>query len=382
MSEDKNYQELCEQLMAVAQKDGLDAAKNFINNYINENQDSYMGYLTRSEMNRGLAEYEEALKDAEKAITLNPNDVVSYNQRGKVYISLEKYDLALNDLNKSIEINKNNAEAFTNRAYIYLKRGEYKKVIEDSTKAIDLQQEPDFAPYLNRGLAKMNMGKKDEAIDDFSKVIDIADNATAYCKRGYLCGEKAIDDKNEDLLIKAIRDLDKAIEMDDQDAEAYFVRGHLMGERLLYEDAIEDLEKFLELDPNSVNANLAKKTLKKLQSMLKKEEPEYDYVIEQKIILYGAIIGGIIGAILGISGSWEGIFIGLWFGIGFGGSMDTFRSCWRVFLHTKEKDGFIEAIKTSFIGGIFLLILWTVLGPVGHLNRYIIRIFKIRKLRQ
>ena len=54
-------------------------------------------------------------------------------------------------------------------------RGRYDEAIEEYTEAIRLN--PEYASaYMNRGLSYKQIGKKDEALADFEKVITLADN--------------------------------------------------------------------------------------------------------------------------------------------------------------------------------------------------------------
>ncbi|MBW5398273.1 tetratricopeptide repeat protein, partial [Brachyspira pilosicoli] len=51
--------------------------------------------------------YEEAIKDYDKAIELNPNNGAFYNNRGVSKENLEEYNEALKDYKKALELDPN-----------------------------------------------------------------------------------------------------------------------------------------------------------------------------------------------------------------------------------------------------------------------------------
>jgi tetratricopeptide (TPR) repeat protein len=62
-------------------------------------------------------------------------------------------------------------EDYFNRGYAHTKKGEHNEAIEDYTKSIELNPRP--AAYNNRGLAYKGLGQYEEAIQDFNQAIDL-----------------------------------------------------------------------------------------------------------------------------------------------------------------------------------------------------------------
>ncbi|WP_300366855.1 tetratricopeptide repeat protein [Brachyspira sp.] len=87
-----------------------------------ENSEKYSKYksnISNAYYNRGVAQEklrdnEEAIKDYNKAIELNPNDSNAYNNRGNVKSDLGLYEEAIKDYNKAIELNPNYSNAYFN----------------------------------------------------------------------------------------------------------------------------------------------------------------------------------------------------------------------------------------------------------------------------
>jgi len=104
--------------------------------------------------------------------------------------------------------------------------------------------------YNNRGNAYSELKQYEEAIEDYSKAIELNPNdAEAYNNRGTAYDELQHQEE-------AIGDYSKAIELDPNDAEAYNNRGNAYGELQHQEEAIGDYNKAIELNPNLAVAYL------------------------------------------------------------------------------------------------------------------------------
>ncbi len=98
--------------------------------------------------------------------------------------------------------------------------------------------------YSNRGIAKRQLGRYEEAIRDYDKAIELnQDHATAYNNRGMTYG---MMERYED----AINDFDRAIELDPNMWEAY--DGRALTNRKLgsYKEAFRDRKRALEINPS------------------------------------------------------------------------------------------------------------------------------------
>ncbi|MDI9356570.1 MAG: tetratricopeptide repeat protein, partial [Chitinophagaceae bacterium] len=112
--------------------------------------------------------------------------------------------------------------------------------IEDYTQAIRIN--PQYAEaYNNRGAAKRELQKYQEAIEDYTQAIRINDQyAIAFYNRG-----NAKDDLQE--YAGAIEDYTQAIRINPTLAEAYNNRGNVNNKLQKYQEAIEDYAKAVDL---------------------------------------------------------------------------------------------------------------------------------------
>jgi tetratricopeptide (TPR) repeat protein len=177
------------------------------------------------------------------------NEISKAENSYKTGLSLQvqgKLNEALHHYSEAIDASPDFALAYLARANIYNFMGEYRKSIEDLDKAIELDLQLASAYYLRRSaynrLGEPNITAVDgfkESLEDASKAIQLA---RAYTDRG---ATKAQLDEHED----AIQDFNKAIELDPTNASAYLQRGKAYNELGRHETAIKDLDNAIRLDP-------------------------------------------------------------------------------------------------------------------------------------
>lgn len=198
-------------------------------------------YMRRAQESYQRREYEEAVKNYDKAIELNPKDATIYRRRGFARLNLDRYEEAMKDFNKAIHLNPMDAVTYRGRGFAETNLKRYKEAIENFDKAINLNPMDKFA-YRGRGLAELYLGRYKKAIKDLDKAISL--NPTdkfAYRGRGSV-----------NLYLKryyeAMEDFNKAIELSPRYADAYYDRGltKLYLER--YYEAMEDFDKVMDLN--------------------------------------------------------------------------------------------------------------------------------------
>lgn len=97
--------------------------------------------------------------------------------------------------------------------------------------------------FLERGLARAELGFHERAIEDFTAAIKLdPKHARAYARRGFSHFAQKVYDK-------ARADLDEAIKLDPQLAEAFAERGRLHTQQGEYENALKDYAVALKLEP-------------------------------------------------------------------------------------------------------------------------------------
>ena len=145
-------------------------AFNLLDDAIDSKPNSAELYYARAILDNNREKYSKALDDFDKTASLNPNYNpfgVSFN-RGLSYLNLQESENALKDFNKALEIDPTNISAINVRGMVQYNIGNYKDAIDDFLKMIDLNPNNAVVLY-NIGMAYNKMEDKDNACTYFNK---------------------------------------------------------------------------------------------------------------------------------------------------------------------------------------------------------------------
>lgn len=126
-------------------------------------------------INRGSSQVD--LDVCNRAITggnLSPNILVgTYVNRAVILMAMQKPQAALKDLNRALSLNQDTAEAYLNRGNLWFSAGQLEQAIEDYDKAIKLGVSKPNVAYLNRGIALETLGYLTASQRDYSAALKI-----------------------------------------------------------------------------------------------------------------------------------------------------------------------------------------------------------------
>jgi protein O-mannosyl-transferase len=152
-------------------------------------------FRNRAQAEESLADYakseiqkttllNEALRDLDKTISINPNTESALVSRGVVKGKLNRFDQAIEDFNQAIALAPDSASAWSNRGLAKDFKMDFKGAIADYTKAIQLNPLFEKAFY-NRGISYRKLNDINASIKDFTEAIRLSPNMTeAYYYRG------------------------------------------------------------------------------------------------------------------------------------------------------------------------------------------------------
>ncbi|GET90910.1 hypothetical protein, conserved [Leishmania tarentolae] len=199
---------------------------------------------------RGLAydqlrQYEKAVEDFTEAIRLDQRNPAWLHNRGYTYRNMGELELAIADYSASIKLAPHSYTAYSNRAFAFRKLGRYEAAIEDYTKALRelpgmttkvlnsraycfarlnlfedairdytevLVTDPDNVHALyNRGMSFEKCGKYNAAVDDFTRVIQLAPEAPSTANSYYSRGTSRLQLRQ---VPEAVEDLKQALKLD------------------------------------------------------------------------------------------------------------------------------------------------------------------------
>jgi tetratricopeptide (TPR) repeat protein len=209
----------------------------------------YELHTTRSRANSVLEKYEEAIADAELAIEVDWRRADAYLLRCSARMELGNHEEALADIDMALKINPENC-----LAYVYLSTA--MRALKQHSEAISAAEQltilapnnPEAFAYLanERNLA----GKLSEGLMACNQAIEIDPN----CVNGYSCRVQAKIGLGD--FTGALADINKVISLFPDERThyggmAYGSRAFIHAKLGHEQEALEDSNKALELDPNN-----------------------------------------------------------------------------------------------------------------------------------
>jgi tetratricopeptide (TPR) repeat protein len=236
---------------------------------------------------QSLKDYDSALASYDQAIELAPDDGRLYELHGDVHLNQNEGIPAQADLEQSLALKRKLASTYTRLGIAYEQQGEYGAATTQYQQAITTTREYGLA-YNGLANAYIKLNDYDKAMDNYSLAIShdpyLID---AYTNRGKLYRRQenygaALADYNQGLeffpddyktLVErgylyarfygdpdtGMVDLNRAIELDPDNADAYMARASAYYFAGQMQNAIDDWKQGLKLDPTDDNGyfNLA-----------------------------------------------------------------------------------------------------------------------------
>ena len=147
-------------------------------------------YADRAKAWAGKGDKERAQADYEAAMRIDPNNPTLLREQGTVWRQFGDLDRALATFDQAIRLGFSDASAYNERGQVWLQKGRHERAIADFNQALKI--DPDLAAALvNRGIAWRSKGALDRAIADFGQVIGVDPNlSAAYYNRALARIEK------------------------------------------------------------------------------------------------------------------------------------------------------------------------------------------------
>jgi len=209
-------------------------------------------FYFRGNINYKLKNFKQALQDFSTAINLSPNDYNNLFYRALTYENISDIQNAIADYTKAISISSQNYEAYLNRGKLYLVQDKQQDAIKDFDKAIQLNPElnnqvykllDDFNERKNKLIIKK---RKEEQIREQKKIeLERVKNKISEFNRLMQIGKVHSNRKQYN---NAIVIYTKALQLNNQSAEAYFRRGENLWDKGEKTRALSDFNKASKID--------------------------------------------------------------------------------------------------------------------------------------
>ena len=239
--------------------------------------DKYLdAWINRGLVNNELGNYEASIKDYDKAIELDSKCALAFNNRGYTKFKQQNYVGALEDYNKAILLNPKFQMALDNKALLFqtvcmkddkdfeekyylslgitdVNEGNFPDAIKSFDEVLKLNENAELA-YFYKGICYHSLNKTDEAFANYTNAIKLNKNMVdAYFNRGQLMFK--VNQK------QALDDFVSAVALDSKFIDAYYAISAIQKNLGMYKEAVANLDKIIELEPQAVNAKALKKLI-------------------------------------------------------------------------------------------------------------------------
>ena len=189
----------------------------------------------------------DALEDLNAAIAADPNSAEAYNSRGALYVNaLNDPGKALDDVVAAVRLNPANPLYRFNLAMLQLKNRNFRQAVDAFSAALELKG-PQARILDHRADAYFQLGDHAAALRDLQAALQADAQSALYDMKGSI-------ELRSFAFAPALRDLDKALEMDPANVTALIHRGLAKGALGQLQDALKDFVKAAELDSRSKEA--------------------------------------------------------------------------------------------------------------------------------
>ena len=186
--------------------------------------------------------YPEALDVINKTLELNPNSALSLGLRGIALRNVGFNNKALKDLEKSITLDPTLTWIHIELAKTWSEMGEYEKAVQILQEAVKLDPTLDGV-YANLGENLCQLGQYQEALDALEKGLEIDPHNETIMENKAICLAEL------DRYSEALQTLDQASKLANCDQTFIFgLQAEILSDIAEYEKAVKILNKAIEID--------------------------------------------------------------------------------------------------------------------------------------
>jgi tetratricopeptide (TPR) repeat protein len=207
----------------------------------------YNAYLNLAQVYLAWGQLDQAEEQARAALQLQPpiQVVIGYHiERGRRLLTEKRYEETIRACEAALELSPDQPLSYEVRGRALLALGRYGHAERSFDQYLRKGGEEKSDIFRSRGLARMKLGKYPEAVEDYTRALELVPDADIYQHRGWALFFS-------DAWKLALRDFSRAIELNPTEGDAYTGRGLarvLLGD---YHGAVADAEAALGRKPRS-----------------------------------------------------------------------------------------------------------------------------------
>jgi tetratricopeptide (TPR) repeat protein len=201
----------------------------------------YWAHMALGASYESLAQFPAAAGCYDTTIALQPNLAWGYYNRGRVAIRLSDFEKARTCLDKSVALAPTDADGYLHRALAHQGLRDYEAALKDLDSAIEYGTSKALATFMRARIHEF-AGKKEEAKRDLEEAMKLAPtDEMTWLTRG--TARMRSDQAG------AIKDFDSALAINARSLTALQNKSIVLSERNRMEEAIQVLDKVVELYP-------------------------------------------------------------------------------------------------------------------------------------
>jgi tetratricopeptide (TPR) repeat protein len=215
--------------------------------------DSPLVYMAYADAYLALDDKKKALEAAEKAYSLDSTEPLVYKMLGTLYIENEQYERAIEALNVYVIYATENDRAFALLGQAYYELEDYKTAVDNFNKAQALNPNGLRKFYVYKGLANLELGNVDQAVEDLEKALEV-DEKSFEVNLG-LARAYFIQEKFGSTFIQAEK-LKSLAETDEETALALYWHALSQEKRGEMKEAVKDWQALFKMDEGAMTAEM------------------------------------------------------------------------------------------------------------------------------
>lgn len=182
----------------------FDSVLSIFTKILEKDPENVLALVNRGVANLNLGHYYEALKDLEKAKSIDTLSHFLFYNLGLAYANTKQYKKAIDCYNKALQISPSDLGVLYERAKLNIYLKDFEAALKDCNTVLQIQPDKKETLYTRAWLSS-TLNKKDAALSDLNRIIQIDPNfAIAYNLRSLIYYERKE-------YRKALTDVEKAL---------------------------------------------------------------------------------------------------------------------------------------------------------------------------
>ena len=194
--------------------------------------------------------YDEAVTEYKKALSIKKDNAAAHNGLGMVYKKKRLYEMAVAEFRESINIDRNYAAAYKNIGDIFFDLKRYDVALKEYKSALKANQ---LDPEVRNSIGNIYniKGLYDAAIFEYKEALNVMD----YNNREIFHSNLSRIYNKKKMYEQAIAEAKKAIRLKPDYAEAHMNLGYSYIEKNMYDKAVEEFKNAIRLKPGIAEAH-------------------------------------------------------------------------------------------------------------------------------